>query len=67
MIKNVRWLQGDYKSEPVNCHSNLTGACDTGVYYDCVLNKSKRMCEKLSQYIDIWLILTLNVELTTKC
>ena len=55
------------KSEPVNCHSSLTGACDTGVYGDCVLNKNTRMFEKLSQYIDIWLNLTLNVELTTKC
>ena len=41
------------KSEPVNCHSTLTGECDTGVYCDCVLNKNTRMFEKLAQYIDI--------------
>ena len=67
MIKYIRCLQGDYKIEPVNCHSILTGACDTGVYCNCLLNKNTRMFEKLSQYIDIWLILTLNVELTAKC
>ena len=55
------------KRELVICHSSLTGTCDTGVHCDSLLNKNKRMFEKLSQYIDIWLILTLNVELTTKC
>ena len=55
-IKYIRCFQGEYiKSEPVNCHSSLTVACDTGVCCDCVLNKNTRMFEKLSQYFNIYL------------
>ena len=59
-------LSGRRRGEISHVHRQGFQECGTGVYCDCVLNKNTRMFEKLTQYIDIWLILTLNVELTTK-